>query len=166
MAELKRWAVFPGTFDPITNGHLDVIRRGLKLFDGVIVAVGDNPDKSSLLSQSQRVDIVRRVLAGAPNARVEAYNGLTVDFAKKAGAAVIIRGLRNTGDMEYEIQSAWTNRKVSGIETVFIMASAEHAFTSSNLIRQIATEGGDVSAMVPPEALEPLSAACKKLAQR
>ena len=149
----KRIAVFPGTFDPITNGHLDVIKRGVKLFDELIVAVGDNPDKFILLDHKERVDIIRQTITDIPRSRVESYTGLTVDFAKTVGAAAILRGIRNSSDLQYEFQVALTNRVVAGIETVFIMTSTEYAFTSSNLIRQIASMGGDVSALVPPQVL-------------
>ena len=149
----KRIAVFPGTFDPITNGHLDVIKRGVKLFDELIVAVGDNPDKFILLDHEERVDIIRQILTDIPRSRVESYTGLTVDFAKTVGATAILRGIRNSSDLQYEFQVALTNRVVAGIETVFIMTSTEFAFTSSNLIRQIASMGGDVSALVPPQVL-------------
>jgi pantetheine-phosphate adenylyltransferase len=154
MSEHKnRLAIFPGTFDPITNGHLDIIRRGSHLFDELIVAIGDNPEKSSLLTPQQREQIIRQVVADIPNVRVEVFTGLTVDFARKTGADVILRGIRNSTDLHFELQVALTNRVVAGVETVFIITSTEHAFTSSSLIKQIAQMGGDVSAMVPPQVL-------------
>ncbi len=145
--------VFPGTFDPITNGHLDVIRRGAKLFDELVLAVGENPEKRSLLPQNERADIIRQVVADLSNVRVETYQGLTVDFARKLNAATILRGIRSSSDLQFEFQVALTNRVVAGIETIFIMTSPEFSFTSSSLIKQIAFNGGDVSAMVPPEVL-------------
>ena len=148
-----RLAVFPGRFDPITNGHLDVISRGAALFDELVVAVGENPEKAALLGQAQRIQIIREVVVGMPNVRVEGYSGLTVDFAAKLGAAAILRGIRNNCDLQFEFQSALTNRAAGGVETVFIMTSSEYAFLSSSLIRQVAQMGGDVSAMVPPEVL-------------
>ncbi|MBN1554125.1 MAG: pantetheine-phosphate adenylyltransferase [Phycisphaerae bacterium] len=148
-----RVAVFPGTFDPVTNGHLDVIQRGVKLFDELIVAVGENPEKHAMLSQAQRVDILREVTADLPAVRVEPYEGLTVDFARSVGAAAILRGIRNSSDLQFEFQTALTNRVVADVETVFIMTSTQYAFTSSSLIRQVAAMGGDVSALVPPEVL-------------
>ena len=153
MSEHERIAVFPGTFDPMTNGHLDVIQRGSALFDELVVAVGRNPGKVSLLDHAQRVDIVGQVSANMPNVRVQSYDGLTVDFARQAGASVILRGIRNSGDLQFEFQVALTNRAVAGIETVFIMTNPQYAFTSSSLIRQIAAMGGDVSALVPPQVL-------------
>jgi len=149
----KRLAVFPGMFDPITNGHVDVIRRGAKLFDELVVAVGDNPDKTHLFDQGHRVKIVGEVVAEVPNARVAAYTGLTIDFANELGATAILRGIRSSADLHGELQMAETNRAAGKIETVFIATGAAWALLSSSLIRQIATGGGDVSAMVPPQVL-------------
>lgn len=148
-----RIGVFPGTFDPITNGHLDVIRRAGRLFDELIVAVGNNPEKPAILSQSERADIIAEVTAETGNVRVEAFEGLTVDFARRIGASAILRGIRNSTDLHFELQAALTNRVVAGVETVFIMTATEYAFTSSTLIRQVASMGGDVSALVPPAVL-------------
>ena len=156
----KRIAVFPGTFDPITNGHLDVIKRGAKLFDELVVAVGENPEKASMLPQPQRRQIIKQIVSDMPNVRVQTYSGLTVDFAKKLGALAILRGIRNSSDLQFEFQVALTNRVVAGVETVFIMTSTEYAFTSSSLIRQIAQMGGDVSALVPPQVLGHIVAKC------
>lgn len=161
-ADKQRIAIFPGTFDPITNGHLDVIKRGAKLFDRLIVAVGENPEKSSLLPQSERAEIIRRIIAKIPNVSVETYKGLTADFARKAGADVILRGIRNSSDLQFEFQVALTNRVVAGVETVFIATSTEFAFTSSSLIKQIAEMGGDVSALVPAEVLPHIKAGISK----
>ena len=149
----SRLAVFPGTFDPITNGHVDVIQRGATLFDELVVAVGHNPQKQTLLRLEQRVRIIEEVVAGMPNVRVASFEGLTVDFARRAGAAAILRGIRNSSDLQFEFQVALTNRAVAGTETVFILTSTEYAFTSSSLIKQIATMGGDVSSLVPAAAL-------------
>lgn len=159
MAENKsRTALFPGTFDPITNGHLDVIKRAARLFDQVVVGVGQNPEKDSLLDLRRREQIVREVVAAMANVRVETYSGLTVRFARKLQADVIVRGLRNATDVGFELRMAMTNRAAAGIETVFILPGADCAFVSSSLVRQIARGGGDVSAMVPPQVLEALEA--------
>jgi pantetheine-phosphate adenylyltransferase len=149
----RRIAVFPGSFDPITNGHLDVIRRGVKLFDELIVAVGQNPEKASLLPRKERIEIVREAIGDVESVRVESFEGLTVDYARSCGAAAILRGIRNSSDLQYEFQVALTNRVVAGVETVFIMTSPQYAFTSSSLIREIASMGGDISALVPPAVL-------------
>ena len=153
MAERKRIAVFPGTFDPITKGHLDVIRRGVCLFAEVVVAVGNNPEKPAMLGQAERAEIVRETVADLPGVRVECYTGLTVEFARALHATTMLRGVRNSSDLQFEFQLALTNRVVAGVETVFVMTSPEYAFTSSGLIRQIVSMGGDVSALVPPQVL-------------
>jgi len=149
----KTTVVFPGTFDPITNGHLDVIKRGSQIFDELVVAVGDNPEKASMLSHEERAAIVREVVADMPKVRVETYKGLTVDLVRRLGASAILRGIRSSADLHFEYQTAATNRAVAGVETVFIMTSSAYAFTSSSLIRQIASMGGDVSALVPPQVV-------------
>ena len=146
-------AVFPGTFDPITRGHLDIIRRGAALFDELVVGVGDNPEKRSFLPADRRAEIVRQTVADLPNVRVETYSGLTVDLARRLGATVLIRGIRSSADLHFELQVAHTNRMVTGVETLFILPAPEFAFVSSGLVRQIAGGGGDISALVPPEVL-------------
>ena len=138
----NRIALFPGTFDPITNGQLDVIGRAAPLFDQIIVAVGTNPAKHDLFSLDEREQMIRDILAGENiNATVETYKGLTVDFARKRGASVIVRGLRNATDLAFEFQLAITNRAVADIETIFIMSGEPYGFTSSSLIKQIASGG-------------------------
>lgn len=154
----KQLVVFPGTFDPVTNGHVDVIRRGAALFDELVVAVGDNPAKQAMLTRQERVAILRRIAEDLPNVRVEGYRGLTVDLVRRLGARAILRGVRNGADLQPELQMAQTNRIAADVETLFIMTSAEHAFTSSSLIKQIASMGGDVSGLVPPEAVGPVLA--------
>ena len=136
--------VFPGQFDPITNGHIDVIRRGVTLFHELIVAVGINPEKRELFTLDERVKIIRSLMKDVPGARVEKYTGLTVDFARKVKATAILRGIRDVSDLRYEFQLALANRAVGGVETVFIMAGDQHALTSSSLIRQVVALGGDV----------------------
>jgi pantetheine-phosphate adenylyltransferase len=149
-------AVFPGSFDPITNGHLDVIRRGYNLFDRLIVAVGQNPEKEELFTKAERVEMIRTLVADMPRVSVESYDILTVEFAARKGARVMLRGLRNLTDVEYEFQMAMTNRKIAGIETVFIMTSEEYGYVSSAIVRQLALLGGDVSGLIPPSVYQQL----------
>jgi pantetheine-phosphate adenylyltransferase len=141
----KRVGVFPGQFDPITNGHLDVIRRAGALFDDLIVAVGINPEKRELFTHDERVRMIRSLVRDLPHVRVEKYAGLTVDFVKHVKATAILRGIRDVSDLRYEFQLALANRAVGGVETVFIMAGEQFALTSSSLIRQVVALGGDVS---------------------
>jgi len=143
-ANSRRIGVFPGQFDPITNGHLDVIRRGVKLFDELIVAVGINPEKRDMFTIDERVDMVRALVSEIPDVRVEKYTGLTVDFVRKAEATALLRGIRDVSDLRYEFQLALANRTVGGVETVFIMAGEQYALTSSSLIRQVVALGGNV----------------------
>lgn len=144
-------AVFPGSFDPITNGHLDVIGRGLKLFSELIIAVGRSPIKNQLFTPEERVEMIREIIHDRKmkNVSVESFEGLTVEYAAKRKADVILRGLRSLTDVQYEFQLAMTNRAVAGIETVFIMTSEQYGFTSSTLIREVASLGGDLSNLIP-----------------
>jgi pantetheine-phosphate adenylyltransferase len=139
----QKIAVFPGTFDPITLGHLDIIERGRKLFDRLIVAIGINPEKDRLFPLEERLSLIQQLIKPFGNVTVETYSGLTVQFVQKHNAAAILRGLRNLTDLDYEFRIALTNRKVAGVETVFIMTREEFGFTSSSLIKQIVTLGGD-----------------------
>jgi pantetheine-phosphate adenylyltransferase len=159
-------AIFPGSFDPITNGHLDVIERGRKLFDHLIVAVGRSPVKNAIFAPEERVKIVREILKDTPRVSVEAFDGLMVDFAKKKKANIILRGMRSLTDFHYEFRLAMTNRAVAGLETVFIMTSAEYGFTSSTLIREVASLGGDVSDMVPELVVEKLKERFSKIKRK
>ena len=157
----KRIAVFPGQFDPITNGHLDVIRRGTALFDELIVAVGINPEKKELFSIEERLELIRHLCKDVPHTRVEKYTGLTVDFVRSVNATVMLRGIRDASDLRYEFQLAMANRTVGAVETVFIMTGDEYALTSSSLIRQVVALGGDVgklSAVLPKIVVEKLKA--------
>src|SRR5207245_1404543 len=140
----RRIAVFPGQFDPITNGHLDVIRRGVALFDQVGVAAGIKAEKWELFSLDERVEMIGELLKSIPGAKVAKYEGLTVDFVRSVHATAILRGIRDVSDLRYEFQLALANRAVGGIETVFIMTGDQFALTSSSLIRQIVALGGDV----------------------
>jgi pantetheine-phosphate adenylyltransferase len=142
-------AIFPGSFDPITNGHLDVITRGIKLFDEVIVAVGQSPLKNQLFTPQERVEMIAELVKDVPGVSVEGFDGLTVEHAKRRQADVILRGLRSLTDMNYELELAMTNRSVAGIETVFIMTTEQYGFISSTLIREVASLGGDISNLVP-----------------
>ncbi len=142
-------AIFPGTFDPITNGHLDVIERGRKLFDELIIAVGTSPIKNPLFTPQERVEMISEIVSDMSRVKVESFDGLMVNFAKNKEADVILRGMRSLTDVQYEFKLAMTNRSVAGLETVFVMASAEYGFTSSTLIREVAQFGGDIANMVP-----------------
>ncbi|MCI0629855.1 MAG: pantetheine-phosphate adenylyltransferase [Phycisphaerales bacterium] len=161
-------AIYAGSFDPITLGHLDVLRRARRLFDDIVLAIGRNPDKPELLSMKEREDIARtlvdQMLKDEPDGcpvRVERYTGLTVDFAKKVKASAILRGIRNITDLAGECQLAITNRQVADIETVFIVTGEEYAFTSSSLIRQVAALGGSLDrlkSIVPEIVIDRLRA--------
>ena len=156
----ERVALFPGTFDPLTNGHLDVICRGQHLFDRVVVAIGHNPAKRAIFSTEERADMISQLVHEhcGENVHVRTYRGLTVDFAREVNAVVILRGLRNVTDLNFEFQLALTNRAVADIETVFVMTGDAHGFTSSSLIRQIAA-GGDIDRLhrlLPPLVLQRL----------
>ncbi len=142
-------AIFPGSFDPITNGHLDVINRGVKLFDELIIAVGRSPIKNPLFTPEERVEMIAELIADMPGVSVESFDGLTVEYAARKNADVILRGLRSLTDVQYEFELAMTNRAVAGIETVFILTGEQYGFTSSTLIRQIASLGGDLSNLIP-----------------
>jgi pantetheine-phosphate adenylyltransferase len=148
---MNRRALYPGTFDPITNGHHDLVRRAATLFDRVIVAIAANPNKAPLFSLEARVDLARRVLKDLPNVEVLGYSGLTVDCAKQHKAAVIVRGLRAVSDFEFEFQLANMSRHLAReIETVFLTPQEQFTFISSSLVREIAILGGDVSEFVDP----------------
>ena len=156
-------AIFPGSFDPITNGHLDVINRGIKLFDELIIAVGRSPVKNQLFTPEERVEMIAELIADMPGISVESFDGLTVEYAAKKKADVILRGLRSLTDVQYEFQLAMTNRAVTGIETVFVMTSEQYGFTSSTLIREVAALGGDVSNLIPKNIYNRLQQHLKKV---
>ncbi|MBI2845549.1 MAG: pantetheine-phosphate adenylyltransferase [Chloroflexi bacterium] len=144
-------ALFPGTFDPVTNGHLDIIRRGAALFDTLVVGVFASPSKSLLFSTEERVDLLRQAVADLKNVEVKDYNLLTVEFARDVGAKAILRGLRVISDFELESQMAITNRSLAPeIDTVCLMYSQDYQFLSSSIVKEMAKLGGDVSSLVPP----------------
>jgi pantetheine-phosphate adenylyltransferase len=149
---MTRVAVFPGSFDPITNAHLDVVRRGAALFDQLVIGVLGNPRKAPLFSVDERVALIAAEVADlGPSVSVEAFDGLTVEFAARHQAGFVIRGLRAISDFEAELQMAHTNRRLAkDIDTVFLMTGLEFGYVSSTLAKEVATFGGDVSAMVPP----------------
>jgi pantetheine-phosphate adenylyltransferase len=148
---MKRNAAYPGTFDPITNGHHDLVRRAATIFDRVVVAIAANPGKTPLFSLTERIDLARTALAGLPNVEVKGYTGLTVDFARENGLDVVLRGLRVVSDFEFEFQLANMSRHLSReIETVFLTPQEQFMFISSTLVREIALLGGDVSEFVHP----------------
>jgi pantetheine-phosphate adenylyltransferase len=147
----KSRAVFPGSFDPITNGHLDIIDRALKVFDEIIIAILVNPEKEPLFTVAERVDIVRAACHGRRRVRVDTFSGLLVDYAVKVGAGVIVRGLRAISDFEYEFQMALMNRRLDQrIETVFMMPAESYSYLSSRMVKEVFQLGGDIGALVPP----------------
>jgi pantetheine-phosphate adenylyltransferase len=153
-----RRAVFPGTFDPVTLGHLDLVRRAAAVFDEVIVAPASHHDKRHLFSVGERVELLRAALADLPSVRVEPLSGLLVDGAARLGARTVVRGVRNANDLEYERQMAHTNRALAPwLDTVFLLSAPEHAHVSSTLVRQIARMGGDVRPFVPPAVADALA---------
>jgi pantetheine-phosphate adenylyltransferase len=157
-------AIFPGSFDPITNGHLDVIERAMKLFDELIIAVGKSPIKNQLFTPEERVEMIEEIIRqkNLTGVSVEGFEGLTVEYAANKKADVILRGLRSLTDVQYEFQLAMTNRAVAGIETVFVMTSEQYGFTSSTLIREIASLGGDLSNLIPENVHKRLKKRLKK----
>ena len=153
----KRNALYPGTFDPITNGHHDLVRRATGIFDRVVVAVAANPGKAPMFPLEMRVEMTRRVLADLPNVEVRGYSGLTVEFARQAGCHVVVRGLRAVSDFEFEFQLANMSRHLTrDVETVFMTPQEQFTFISSTLVREIATLGGNVSEFVHPLVAEEL----------
>lgn len=147
---MEKKAVYPGSFDPITNGHVDIIQRGLKLFDRILIAVLENPKKEPLFTTKERVTMVQDVFSGQKNVEVKSFHGLLVDFAKKNNAKTVIRGLRAISDFEYEFQMALMNRKLDPeIETLFMMPSINYSFLSSKLVKEVSLLGGCLSGLVP-----------------
>lgn len=143
-------AVYPGSFDPITNGHIDIIARGLEIFDGVIVAIADNAQKKSLFTIHERVEMTKIALQDMPDIVVESFSGLLVDYVEKTNASVILRGLRATSDFEYEFQMAHMNKSLNKkLDTLFMMTGRDFFFISSRTVKEVASLGGDVNGLVP-----------------
>lgn len=156
----KRIAVYPGTFDPITNGHISIISRALKVFDQLIVAILNNPNKVPLFTMEERLAMIKQVLKGIRNVEMDSYNGLLVDYVISKDAHVIVRGLRALSDFEYEFQMALMNRKLKReVQSVFLMTDYKWFYISSTIIKEAASLGGDVSGLVPPVV-------CKRLKEK
>lgn len=155
----KRLAVYPGSFDPVTYGHLDIIQRGLEVFEELIIAVAANSEKSGLFSFNERMEMIREVVGDDPRVKIETFKGLLVDYVASRGARVIIRGLRAVSDFEYEFQLAQTNRAIHPeVETVFMMTSVPYVYLSSSVVKTVAGLGGPVDSFVPP----PIKAALER----
>ncbi len=156
---MKRVAIYAGSFDPVTNGHLDVIRRGVALFDEVVVAIGHNPRKSRTLSLEDRLALLRDTCADLPAVRVTHFEGLLVDHARAIGACAILRGLRAVTDFEFEFQTGLANMDLApDIETVFLLTEPRNIFVSSSIVKEVAVNGGDISRWVPARVAEVLLA--------
>jgi pantetheine-phosphate adenylyltransferase len=146
----------PGTFDPVTNGHLDIVRRAAGLFDRVVVAVVENPSKEPLFENAERVEMLREAVQGLDNVEVDSFAGLLVDYARNRGIPVIVKGLRAVTDFDYELQMAQMNRQLAEVETCFVPTSPKWSYLSSSLVKEVARFGGDVSSMVPEHVLRRL----------
>jgi pantetheine-phosphate adenylyltransferase len=159
-----RVAVYPGSFDPVTNGHVDILRRALVLFDHVIVAVAENVRKQAMFTVAERAAMISASVGPEPRIEIDSFEGLLVDYARKRGAGAVIRGLRAIADFEYEFQFAHMNRHLAPtVETVFLMTSDESFYVSSSLVKEVATMGGDITRIVPPAVVEAFK---KKLQHR
>jgi pantetheine-phosphate adenylyltransferase len=154
---LSLTALCPGTFDPVTNGHLDIIERAGERFDNVVVAVLENPAKQPLFSVEERVSMLKEATADLANVEIDPFSGLLVDYAKRRSSSVIVKGLRAVTDFEYEIQMAQMNRRLSGVETFFVPTAPTWSFLSSSLVKEVARHGGDVSGLVPPVVADRLA---------
>jgi pantetheine-phosphate adenylyltransferase len=151
MANDPRIAVYPGSFDPLTNGHVDIIRRGARLFDRIVVAILVNASKHPLFTVEERMAVMHEVFGDASNVEVDTFDGLLVDYARRKQAHAIVRGLRGMSDFEYEMQMALMNRHLApGVETVFMMPAEQYSYVSSHLVKEVAAHGGSVSGLVPP----------------
>ena len=154
-----RVAVYPGSFDPLTNGHLDIIRRATHLFDRIVVAVLENEGKSPLFTVTERMELINQCIAGIPGVEVHSFSGLLVDFMMRMKANVVVRGIRAVSDYEYELQMALMNRELNPtVETIFMLPAVEFTYVSSRLVKEVFRLGGDVARLVPPPVLESLRA--------
>lgn len=151
-------AVCPGSFDPVTNGHVDIFRRAAGLFDELVVATGTNMSKSRMFEPEERLEMLREACADLPNVKVMGFTGLIVDFCREIGAQAIVKGLRGGNDYEYELPMAQMNAHLTGVETVFVPTTASLGYVSSSLVKEVASLGGDVSGLVPDAVLERLTA--------
>ncbi len=149
-------ALCPGTFDPVTNGHLDIIQRASRCFDMVAVGVLENPGKEPLFSVEERVAMLKEALAEVPNVEIASFSGLLVDYARERGTTIVVKGLRAVTDFDYELQMAQMNSQMGGVETFFVSTSPQWSYLSSSLIKEVVRFGGDVSRLVPPVVLERL----------
>jgi pantetheine-phosphate adenylyltransferase len=153
-----RTAACPGSFDPVTNGHIDIISRASALFDEVVVAVGVNQSKRRLFSAAERIEMLTEACVEYDNVRVDSFEGLLTDFCREQGVTAIVKGLRAVSDFDYELQMAQMNSSLAGIETVFVPTSPEYSFLASSLVKEVALFGGDVSSLVPAKVLDRLTA--------
>jgi pantetheine-phosphate adenylyltransferase len=160
---MKHIAVYPGTFDPVTNGHIDLVERSLRIFDELVIAVAENPKKQPLFSLEERIGMFKTVTADFKNITIEGFDGLLVDYVRRKGASAIVRGLRAISDFEYEMQMALMNRRFDhAIETVFLMPNEAYSFITSTIVKEAAGYGGDISSLVPSVVLEKLKKKFRK----
>ena len=161
---MKRIAIYPGSFDPVTNGHIDIVKRGIKLFDTIVVAILLNPNKKVLFSVDERIEMLKESMKGLPGIEFDSFDGLTVDYAHKRGAHAILRGMRAISDFDYEFQLALMNRKLNrNVQTVFLMTGLRWIFTSSSIIKEAAQFGGKIEDMVPPIVNQKIRAKYKNI---
>jgi pantetheine-phosphate adenylyltransferase len=162
----ERIAIYPGSFDPVTNGHVDIVRRALELFDRVVVAVAENIRKRGLLPVPERLELLRAAFRGERRVEVDRFRGLLADYCRRRGSRIVIRGLRAVADFEFEYQLAHMNRRLlEGLDTVFLMTGHEHFYVSSNLVKEVATLGGDVSGLVPDAVVRALHRHARRAAR-
>ena len=154
---MKRTAVYPGTFDPVTNGHLDLVERASRQFDRLIIAILRHDEKQPVFTLEERMELLRETVARFPNVEVDSFHGLLVDYARRVGAGTLVRGLRALSDFEYELQMAMMNRRLApGLETVFLMPSEAYSYLSSRIVREVARLGGDLTGLVPEQVVAAL----------